>query len=64
MIDPTPSPLLTAANDNPGGTTEARCALLGLVDLLARAEARRGLAQDAANTNRAPAGRQNTEDTE
>lgn len=32
---------LTAANDNPGGATETHLALIGLVDLLARAEARR-----------------------
>lgn len=32
---------LTAANDNPGGATETHIALIGLVELLARAEARR-----------------------
>lgn len=33
--------LLTAVNDNPGGATEIHIALIGLVELLARAEARR-----------------------
>lgn len=32
---------LTAANDNPGGATTIDAALMGLVDLLAKVEAKR-----------------------
>ena len=46
MQAPTPT-TLTAANDNPDGSTET--ALIGLITLLARAEMRR-----AANINAAP----------
>ncbi|MCB1347661.1 MAG: hypothetical protein KDK11_03090 [Maritimibacter sp.] len=54
---------LRAENDNPGGATETRLALIGLAQLLAKAEARglaRGLfagtvSHDApANRNHAP----------
>lgn len=44
---------LAAANDNPGGTTDAQIALKALAVLLARAELR-AHSSAAANTDRAP----------